>query len=328
MSSRFRIVALVLGLTIVTGLKAQEDVANPEVEPQPTQQRATDQTAADPTLTEPAVRTPTDEASAEHNQAGSESGESEVRKVPDIILGDGWAQWAMALFALMGVIISGWAVWLLKKTLDATVIAVREGEKATSASLEAASAAREANQIMRDEQRPWLDIIASPSGQLTYMPDSDTIAIPFDITVKNMGKSPAFNVAIDLGLSAVPDDGQGALGGEAQIALNTRLIESAQRRSINNNLTTTIFPDHSHHLNGWLAHAHFVRDGIKEGQKFGLIFAATVAYGPAKNPLYITILPVPILHGFETGLFGFAVEDIKAGKGAFKFTAIEKAKLF
>jgi hypothetical protein len=248
------------------------------------------------------------------------------------------AQQQMALFtkimgwtAVVGLIIGCGSVVLIFLTLRATQEMASDQAKIGSAqigaSLDAIKTAQEANQIMRDERRPWLDITASPSGQLIYMPDSNTLAIPFDIIIQNMGKGPAFNVAIELGLAAVPDEGQGVLGGDAQFALNKRLIESAQRRSKNNNMTTTIFPDHPHNLNRWLAHAHFVRDGVKDGQKFGLIVAITVAYGPAKNPCYISILPGPILHGSESGLFGFTVDDIKAGKGAFSFTIIEKAKL-
>ena len=62
---------------------------------------------------------------------------------------DTLAQWAMAFLGLVATAVSVLAVWLLKKTLDATIIAVREGEKATFASIEAATAAAEATRIIR-----------------------------------------------------------------------------------------------------------------------------------------------------------------------------------
>src|SRR6056297_983533 len=150
MSKRNWIIALVFGLTLVASLKAQENEADPEIEPETTQE----QPAIEPAPVEPAIPSPTNEASAEHDGGSAEHNYKKPQHDPYIVFGDGWAQWAMALLALVGVIISGWAVWLLKRTLNETVRAVSEGEKATSASLEAANAAREANQIMRDEQRP------------------------------------------------------------------------------------------------------------------------------------------------------------------------------
>jgi hypothetical protein len=158
MSFRSWIIAVVFGLTLSGSVIAQENVGEPVVQPENTQPQSTDQAPDLPPLGLPPAATPTDPSSYEHQEDAAADANNEPYNLPDIILGDGWAQWAMVILALFGVLISAWAVWLLKKTLDATLIAVREGEKATTSSLTAADAARETNAIMRQEQRPWVTI--------------------------------------------------------------------------------------------------------------------------------------------------------------------------
>jgi len=233
---------------------------------------------------------------------------------PFISPSDTLAQWVMAILTLVAAV-------LLFQTL-------RQTNKTNEAAVRAADAALEANEIMRTESRPWLDIGVVPAGALVYMPDSNTIAFPCRIIVKNMGKSPAFNVAIDIGLSAVLDNGNGLLGGDDQIQLNERLVENARRRSVKNNFTNTIFPDHPYEINNLLAHANFIRDGVSEGQKFGLLFALVVAYGPRHKPAYTTLLSCPIVRSGGAGLYGFTVDDIKAGRSKVTMHMIEGAKLF
>ncbi len=95
----------------------------------------------------------------------------------------------MVFFAFVGVGISAWAVWLLKKTLDATIVAVREGEKATAASLISIETATESNAIMRQDQRPWLKLDVGIVGSVTF--DGKTVQVSVDWRVTNVGRSPA-----------------------------------------------------------------------------------------------------------------------------------------
>lgn len=63
-------------------------------------------------------------------------GERDVGEGNHLILGDGWAQWAMALTGLLALILSAWAVWLLKRTLDATRAAVKSADDAVEVTRE------------------------------------------------------------------------------------------------------------------------------------------------------------------------------------------------
>ena len=207
------------------------------------------------------------------------------------------------------------------------ILTLRSANKTNIAAVKAAEAASEANQIMRNEQRPWLDITASLAGDVTYMPESETIAIPFHITIENRGRSPAFNVAIEVSLAAVPKGDRVSLGGEDQIALNKRLIDSAVRRVKSNNFTVTVFPDKPHVMNKWIGHANLLHDGVADGESFGLIYSVVAAYGDKFNPEYFSVLPGTILHRTQSGLFAFTLVDIKDGSATIKWADVATARL-
>ncbi len=152
------VIAVAFGLTLVTSGQAQENIDQPEPHPDTTQTQPTEQAGISPEDASPSIAAPTGPPSQEHDETGPTDGNKEAEEIPDIILGDGWAQWAMVIIALIGVAISGWAVWLLKRTLDATIVAIGEGKKATDASLDAVKAASAANEIMLLEQRPWITL--------------------------------------------------------------------------------------------------------------------------------------------------------------------------
>ncbi|WP_085801913.1 hypothetical protein [Roseovarius aestuarii] len=184
-----------IGITFGLSSNAQGNVEQPESQPEPTKQDTAEQTTVDPDVTAPSVTAPASETSSEHDASATAQSYEQAYQIPEIILGDGWAQWAMAFLALAGVIISAWAVWLLKKTLSATIDAVKEGEKATAASLEAAQAANEANQIMRMEKRPWVTLIHEVACDVHF--DRDNFRIAWNYNFENKGLSPAYDVVLE-----------------------------------------------------------------------------------------------------------------------------------
>lgn len=83
-----------------------------------------------------------------------------------------------------------------QKTLEATVTAIGEGKNATVAALCASKEAQTANSIMRDEQRPWVRIEFDPKDYFgPDSPDSSgVLTCQVSFRLRNVGKSPAFNV--------------------------------------------------------------------------------------------------------------------------------------
>jgi len=88
-------------------------------------------------------------------------------------------------------------------TIAATLVLVftlRSANKTNAAAVKAASAALEANQIMRDEQRPWLQFEVE-DFRLTYAQRSDGKIMPFFkpvLMIENHGGRPAFAVTVDI----------------------------------------------------------------------------------------------------------------------------------
>jgi hypothetical protein len=135
-----------IGLTWAQSARAIEDIDELEIQPESAEAETADKAADIPPPERPAIPAPTKPPSDEHQQDSPAYSDGDSAELPDIFLGDGWAQWAMALLALLGVLISGWAVWLLKRTLDATQAAIGEAEKATIAAQQATAVTREIGQ--------------------------------------------------------------------------------------------------------------------------------------------------------------------------------------
>jgi hypothetical protein len=96
--------------------------------------------------------------------------------------GDTLAQWIMALLTIAAVI-------LLWRTLSSA-------NKTNIAAIKAANAATEANQIMRDEQRSWLDFtIRMKDFAIT---GGNKCSGSASMVIKNIGKSPAHNVTVEI----------------------------------------------------------------------------------------------------------------------------------
>ncbi len=110
------------------------------------------------------------------------------------------AQQAMAVWALTMVIVSavttivtGIGVWFVKRTLDATLVAVDETGKATLAMDRQINLAEKAHAL---ENRAWLffdswDVIPKRDG-----PNGQPIMLSIQTRFRNSGKTPAFNTRI------------------------------------------------------------------------------------------------------------------------------------
>lgn len=97
---------------------------------------------------------------------------------PAVYLEDTLAQWIMAILTIA-------AVWMLWRTLNLT-------RGANEAAVKAATAALEANKIMRQEQRPWLRFTLEPSGDLNRT--HHLFTVPAIWTIDNFTNFPAIDV--------------------------------------------------------------------------------------------------------------------------------------
>jgi hypothetical protein len=205
-----------LGLALATSGKAQDNIADPEPQPVEAQTQSANESPDPPSNIVPSIAAPANPASADHEYDASADGDYEPYQVPQIILGDGWAQWVMAFLAFCGVLISAWAVWLLRQTLKATIIAIGEGEKAAEAALLAVEQAKEANKIMRDEQRPWIKF----DPQVKFSSSHGIMCVKIVLPFQNVGVRPAQAVRV---MQNKIDD---LVGREAQ-QISSDLIEVA-----------------------------------------------------------------------------------------------------
>ena len=114
--------------------------------------------------------------------------------------GDGnepvWGPWFGLCFGLFDTI----AQWMM---MAFTVVAagllygtLRQASKTNSAAIKAAEAANRTNQIMRDEQRPWLKIHEPALTSIRAMPfgfggRDKSIWIELSVGIENIGKTPA-----------------------------------------------------------------------------------------------------------------------------------------
>ena len=177
MSARHWIIALVFGLALTAGLQAQENEAEPKIQPETTHEQAPEQPAVEPAPVEPTLSLPANEARSEHNQGTPTDSNEEPYQYPSTILGDGWAQWAMVVLSFFALCVSAWAVWLLKDTLKATRDAVRAADDAVTVT----------QKIGAEQLRAYL---AVENAHIVFDEDVNVARI----TLRNFGQTPAYNV--------------------------------------------------------------------------------------------------------------------------------------
>jgi len=100
-----------------------------------------------------------------------------------------------AALAFLTLVVTAVGVWLVKRTLDATLEAVEDTNIATKAM-------QRQNEMTAEAQRPWLKIMSSIS--LTLFKDGDDMlsfdSIEGDIPVQNFGRSPALNCRVQVAM--------------------------------------------------------------------------------------------------------------------------------
>lgn len=101
---------------------------------------------------------------------------------------DLWAQILMALWAFGQLILTGVGIFYIRKTLRATEAAVEEAQKGSDAAVQMAIASRE--QFVA-ERRPWMS-----QQNLEAVEPMENMEIAFKVNFKNVGASPAFDVAV------------------------------------------------------------------------------------------------------------------------------------
>ncbi len=111
---------------------------------------------------------------------------------------DTLAQWVMAFFTICATIV--------------LIFTLRSANKTNSAAVKASNAALEANQIMRDEQRPWIkisDVKVTNEGDFLAEQGPGTRCLRFKFMISNLGPRPARNIralAIDAVRYFVPNE--------------------------------------------------------------------------------------------------------------------------
>ena len=107
----------------------------------------------------------------------------------------------MGSAAVIGMILSAFGVFLVWRTLVSTNIALGEAQKTSDAAITATNHAKEANDIMKGEQRPWLNVSVSfPDGVNISRDSVDIVVVPI---IRNLGARPAHDVWVEI-ISALP----------------------------------------------------------------------------------------------------------------------------
>ncbi|MDT0576780.1 hypothetical protein RM533_11405 [Croceicoccus sp. F390] len=111
---------------------------------------------------------------------------AEQRAETDLQAQQDMAFYALLMFiaSLVTIAVTAIGIWYVKRTLDATLAAVKGAEIATDAM-------KEANRIADQAQRPWLTVdlnfdFTDEHGSLLFC----------NITITNIGRSPAYNVSV------------------------------------------------------------------------------------------------------------------------------------
>ena len=101
-----------------------------------------------------------------------------------------WAFW-MLIATIVVTGITGLGVFYIWLTLKATQEMSREAARGTIAAVEAADASKDANSIIRQEQRPWVLSTGVTHGFLEAEGTEEFVGIAVQASWKNFGKSPA-----------------------------------------------------------------------------------------------------------------------------------------
>lgn len=198
---------LALGLILVSASPTLgQETGGPQDRPaqnqkanQADQEQSTDKPAPESQIAAPAPAAPTELSGGDHNTGSQPEYSDEPEKSfwqTYVSWKDTLAQWAMTIASFFAIAVSILAVWLIKKTLDATRAMVIEAQKTTMAAEEAtAEAKRQANAMIQLEaaklivKRVALHPKAGGPMQTEGVPENGNIIIA---VIENIGNTPAF----------------------------------------------------------------------------------------------------------------------------------------
>lgn len=200
-------VVLAFGLAcLLTGSAAAENLVLPsrsdnvgkqEIPPHSAKKEAAEERPPEPPSPQTAPN-PTEISGREHDSGAASNGEEQPQQNSYLVLGDGWAQWAMAITGFLALILSGFAVWLLYRTLEETRRAIKEAETATDAAQAAVDVTRD---LGRHQLRAYVTLTLtgikfSPleKSAVSARRLQGPVLIDIEGTLKNAGATPAQNI--------------------------------------------------------------------------------------------------------------------------------------
>lgn len=203
-SNRDGAIALGLGVTFVAvvliGLWGYrtENTPHPPSDPKTAQEQPANEASEQPGAVAPAVA-PSDPATQNHNS--QRAADSSNKPGDQLWWGDGLAQWGMAVTGLISLVVSGWAVWLVRETLTIN---------------------KSALSIARLDRRAWVKIkgVRLDPGSPHVRVQGDRVLVMVQMEVENVGETPAREVAYNFSLVMLP----GTWGTEAIRNEHERLV--------------------------------------------------------------------------------------------------------
>lgn len=111
---------------------------------------------------------------------------------------EGWAQWVMAIMSVFATGLSAWAILLLRRTLRATVAAVREAEKSTEAAQTAARHGAASAEIALAVEQPFWSVpsvVVQPAELGAILYDAPNRELRIEVRLRNIGRTNALITA-------------------------------------------------------------------------------------------------------------------------------------
>jgi hypothetical protein len=173
------IISILLALNFAELISSKEIAANQKVE-QTAAEQSSEQTAEKTQFRIPSISpaNPT----AEHVSGGPEHPSPSTNN--GLFWGDGVAQWSMAATGILALLLSAWAVWLIRGTLRLTAETLDQAREATKAAQEAVYVT---SNTAKQQLRAYI------SAQSTELVMNGTIA-EARVGIKNCGQTPAIDM--------------------------------------------------------------------------------------------------------------------------------------
>ena len=209
------------------------------------------------------------------------------------------AQWIMALLTVAAVV-------LLWKTLIQT-------NKTNQAAVIAANAANEANRIMREEQRAWIQIKPDLKTNLSFEKSSNTLMVGIELNAKNVSPNPAMDFAVE-GMMKIVRKGS-KMGFSSEDYLEDLKVVTIHAATTSNKrcFTETIFSGQGATLNSnRYLHAKLGPVDVPDDAAIGLVACLAVSYRTPSGHGGASWSGV-IIQDVSQSMFGTFIADAKAG---------------